>query len=118
MAWGGGGFGGGGGGGFVGAQAAAQSAGLPFGGIPTELQQGVDRILATEPAPEPSTEVFTQRPSARDRQRLSIPMLVGEHPVLVAGGAACVLVVGALGVAGPLLVGWAIDYGIKAHDLR
>ena len=118
MAWGGGGFGGGGGGGFVGAQAAAQSAGLPFGGIPTELQQGVDRILATEPAPEPSTEVFTQRPSARDRQRLSIPTLVGEHPVLVAGGAACVLVVGALGVAGPLLVGWAIDYGIKAHDLR
>jgi ATP-binding cassette subfamily B protein len=113
---GGGGFGGGGG--FVGAQAAAQSAGLPFGGIPTELQQGVDKILATEPEQPPSEEVFTQLPTARDRQRLTIPMLVGEHPVLVAGGTACILVVGALGVVGPLLVGWAIDYGMKRHDLR
>ena len=79
--FGGGGFGGGGGGGFVGAQAAATSAGLPFGGIPTELQQGVDKILATEPPQPPSEERFTQRPSARDQQRLTIPMLVGEHPV-------------------------------------
>jgi ATP-binding cassette, subfamily B, bacterial len=118
MGWGGGGGFGGGGGGFVGAQAASTSAGLPFGGIPTELQKGVDKILATEPVHPPSTEVFTQRPSARDRQRLSIPMLVGEHPVLVAVGAALVLVVGTLGVAGPLLVGWAIDYGMKRHDLR
>ena len=29
-----------------------------------------------------SKEFFTQRPSARDRQRLTIPLLVGEHPVL------------------------------------
>ena len=82
-----------------------QSAGLPFGGIPTELQQGVDKILATEAPQAPSEEIFTQRPSRRDRQRLTIPMLVGEHPVLVAVGALLVLVVGALGVAGPLLVG-------------
>ena len=46
MGWGGG-FGGGGG--FVGSHSSAQQSGLPFGGIPTELQLGVDKILATEP---------------------------------------------------------------------
>ena len=48
MGWGGGGMFGGGGG-FVGSHSASQQSGLPFGGIPTELQKGVDKILATEP---------------------------------------------------------------------
>jgi ATP-binding cassette subfamily B protein len=114
----GGGFGGGGG--FVGAQAAASSAGLPFGGIPTELQQGVDLILSTEPVHEDSDLVFTQRPSERESRRLSIPLLVGEHPVLLATGLLLVLIVGAFGVAGPYLVGYAIDHGMlpRHHDLR
>ncbi|HEV3212447.1 MAG TPA: ABC transporter ATP-binding protein [Acidimicrobiales bacterium] len=117
MGWGGG-FGGGGGG-FVGAQAAATQAGLPFGGIPTELQRGVDQILATEPVHPPSEVAFTQRPSARDARRLSIAMLVADHPVLVAIGTLLVLVVGALGVVGPLFVGQAIDKGMnpKHFDL-
>jgi ATP-binding cassette subfamily B protein len=118
MGWAGGGGFGGGGGGFVGAQAAASSAGLPFGGIPTELQQGVDKIVSTEPVHPDADLVFTQRPSRRDAQRLSIPLLVGEHPVLLAAGAVLVLVVGIFGVAGPYLVGYAIDNGIKAHSLR
>jgi ATP-binding cassette subfamily B protein len=114
----GGGFGGGGG--FVGAQAAASSAGLPFGGIPTELQQGVDQILSTEPDHEGADLVFTQRPSERETRRLSIPLLVGEHPVLLAVGLVLVLVVGMFGVAGPYLVGFAIDHGMLPHhhDLR
>jgi ATP-binding cassette subfamily B protein len=114
----GGGFGGGGG--FVGAQAAASSAGLPFGGIPTELQQGVDLILSTEPVHEDADLVFTQRPSGRESRRLSIPLLVGEHPVLLATGLLLVLIVGAFGVAGPYLVGYAIDHGMlpRHHDLR
>jgi ATP-binding cassette subfamily B protein len=114
----GGGFGGGGG--FVGAQAAASSAGLPFGGIPTELQQGVDLILSSEPRHEGADLVFTQRPSERESRRLSIPLLVGEHPVLMAAGLLLVLIVGAFGVAGPYLVGFAIDHGMRPHhhDLR
>jgi ATP-binding cassette, subfamily B, bacterial len=114
MGWGGG-FGGGGG--FVGAQAASQSAGLPFGGIPTELQLGVDKILATEPEHATSDVTFTQRPSERERRRLTIPLLVNEHPVLLAAGALLVLVVGIFGVAGPYLVGQAIDNGIIPHKL-
>ena len=63
MGWGGG-FGGGGG--FVGAHGRATQAGLPFGGIPTELQLGVDKILATEPEHARADVAFTQRPSERD----------------------------------------------------
>ena len=122
MGWSGG-FGGGGGG-FVGSHSSAQQAGLPFGGIPTELQVGVDKILTTEPDHDAATLRFTQRPSDRERRRLSIPMLVGEHPVLVAAGALLVLVVGIFGVAGPYLVGYAIDNGMGGtpgpghHSLR
>jgi ATP-binding cassette subfamily B protein len=109
MGWGGG-FGGGGG--FVGAQTAASSAGLPFGGIPTELQTGVDAILKDEPEHPNADVLFHQVPSERERHRLTIPALVNEHPVLIAAGALLVLVVGAFGVAGPALVEYAIDSGL------
>jgi ATP-binding cassette, subfamily B, bacterial len=111
MGWGGGGFGGGGG--FVGAQTASQQAGLPFGGIPTELHHLVEGILSTEPEHPDANVDFHQRPTDRERQRLTIPRLVAEHPVLVAIGALLVLVVGALGVAGPALVAYAIDHGLN-----
>ena len=115
MSWGGG-FGGGGGG-FVGAQAAATQAGLPFGGIPTELQLGVDKILSTEPDHPQAEVVFTQRPSERESRRLSIAMLVRDHPVLLAAGTLLVLAIGVFGVAGPLLVGQAIDKGMIPKKL-
>jgi ATP-binding cassette subfamily B protein len=111
MGWGGGGFGGGGG--FVGAQTASQQAGLPFGGIPTELQRLVDSILSTEPDHPDAKVDFHQLPTERERQRLTIPRLVGEHPVLVAAGTVLMLAVGAFGVAGPALVAYAIDHGLN-----
>jgi ATP-binding cassette, subfamily B, bacterial len=116
MAWGGGGaFGGGGG--FVGAQSSSQQAGLPFGGIPTELQLGVDKILTTEPEHATADVRFTQLPSEREQRRLTLPFLVNEHPVLLAIGALLVLVVGIFGVAGPYLVGQAIDEGMVPKKL-
>ncbi|HEV3328018.1 MAG TPA: ABC transporter ATP-binding protein [Acidimicrobiales bacterium] len=114
MGWGGG-FGGGGG--FVGAQSASAQAGLPFGGIPSELQQGVDKILKTEPEHPTSDVRFTALPSERERRRLTIPLLVNEHPVLLAVGALLVLVVGIFGVAGPFLVQQAIDDGMIPKKL-
>jgi len=114
MGWGGG-FGGGGG--FVGAQTASAQAGLPFGGIPSELQQGVDKILKTEPEHPTSDVHFTALPSERERRRLTIPLLVHEHPVLLAAGALLVLVVGVFGVAGPFLVQQAIDDGMIPKKL-
>ncbi len=116
MGWGGG-FGGGGGG-FVGTHSASQQAGLPFGGIPTELQLGVDQILSTEGEHGLSDVSFTQRPSERERLRLSIPLLVGEHPVLVAAGFLLVVVIGIFGVAGPYLVQQAIDEGLEGKHFH
>jgi len=68
MAWGGG-FGppiGGGG------RAGAPVGSLPFGGIPSELQSGVDALLADEPEhPRPALG-FSQVPDASERQTLSL----------------------------------------------
>src|SRR6202030_2378769 len=67
-------FRGGGGGGFGGpggAQASAAS-GLPFAGIPHELQDGVDKLLATEPEYADPDIVFTQNSSETDLKRLSL----------------------------------------------
>ena len=65
-------FGGGGGGGFGGpggAQASAAS-GLPFAGIPPELQDGVDKLLATEPEYADPDIVFSQNSSDAELKRL------------------------------------------------
>ncbi len=47
-------------------------AGLPFGGIPPELQGGVDLLLAEEPERGESDAVFTQLPSEHEKKRLSL----------------------------------------------
>ena len=48
MAWGAGGMAGGGGG-FMQGSAGRPGGGLPFAGIPSELQSGVERLIADEP---------------------------------------------------------------------
>ena len=63
-----------GGGGRPGAPAAA---GLPFGGIPSELQDGVDELLAEEPDHGEPDVVFSQHQSAKER---APAQLVGTAP--------------------------------------
>jgi ATP-binding cassette subfamily B protein len=103
----------GGGGGFVSAQSSATAAGLPFGGIPQELMDGVEKILATEPPRDAPDIKFTQLPSAKERRRLSIRTLLSSHPGLVAGASVLVVIIGAASVAGPMLTQVAIDNGMK-----
>ena len=50
-------------GGGPGGPPGAPQAGLPFGGIPHELQAGVDHLLASEPDRGESDITFTQQPS-------------------------------------------------------
>ena len=50
--------------------------GLPFAGIPSELQAGVDKLLADEPEHGEPDVVFTQQPSADER--------TPAHPVAAA----------------------------------
>jgi ATP-binding cassette subfamily B protein len=111
-------FGGGGGFGGGGRPGAAQP-GLPFGGIPSELQEGVDATLATEPEREASQRVFEPVATHAERQRLSLTGLLREHPGLLVASAIMVVIVAVTGQIGPSLTAWAINEGMSPghHDL-
>ena len=107
MAWGGG-WGGAGGGMF----GASQRTGLPFGGIPSELQVEANKVLASEPAHEPSNLSFHQRPSAKERLALTLPRMLRAYPRWVVGGSLLVILTSLLLQAGPLLTELAINRGL------
>lgn len=94
----------------------SQVAGLPFGGIPSELMDEATKLLATEPQRERSRITFTQRPPARARQRLTLPRLIGAYPRWVVAGSTYVIAISLLMQAGPLLTGYAINHGmVRGH---
>src|ERR1700678_47387 len=94
-----------------GAPGAAQ-AGLPFGGIPHELQAGVDLLLAEEPERgEPDVE-FTQLPSAHESKKLTLTTLLMEYPGMCALAAVLVGLIAIFTQLGPSLVSYAINHGL------
>ncbi len=109
-------FGGGGAGGGLGGQGGAQAAaasGLPFAGIPSELQEGVDTLLATEPEhPEPDV-VFSQTGSEADIKRMTLWRLLTKYPGMLALSGVLVVVIAVASQAGPALTGIAIDNGMS-----
>ena len=108
----GGGWGGGpmfGGGGRPGAPAAP---GLPFGGIPPELQTGVDTLLAEEPEHGEPGAAFSQQQSAKERRRLSLWGLLVEYPHLLVVSTLLVVTMSVALQAGPKLIQTAIDDGM------
>ena len=109
MAWGGG---WGGGGAMFGGRGTAE--GLPFGGIPSELMQEASKLLASEPHHEPSQLTFTQLPTAKERQRLTLPRLVSAYPGYLTAGSALVVVISLVLQAGPLLTEFAINNGMRS----
>lgn len=113
MAWGGG-WGGGGGGGWGGggSHPGAAGNGLPFGGIPQELMNGVNKILSDEPVHPDSDIRFTQLPNEHDRHRLTLPQLVSGYPGLLAVGSLLVIAISVLLQAGPKLTEVAINDGM------
>jgi ATP-binding cassette subfamily B protein len=126
VAWGGGGMAGGGGaggfgggpagGGLAGGNSSQQSAasGLPFAGIPSELADGVARLVADEPEPGKSTAVFTHR--ATDGRRLTMRSLMAARRPLLLGAAALVVVEVLMLQAGPFLTQIGIDQGIAERS--
>lgn len=111
MAWGGG-FGGPGGGAMAGGHRAATDSGLPFGGIPSELLDDANRLLATEPPHTPSRLTFSQRPGPQERTRLTLGRMVGAYPGKVAGAAILVVANSLVLQAGPKLTEYAINHGM------
>jgi ATP-binding cassette subfamily B protein len=114
-------FGGGGVGppmGGGGAPGAAQN-GLPFGGIPPELQDGVDLLLATEPERGEPDITFTQVPSASERRRLTLTGLLMVYPRMLVGAGILVTIVALSTQLGPSLTEYAINHGMTPpHDLN
>ena len=105
MAWGGGGgFGGGPMGGPPG------PTGLPFGGIPSEMQSGVEKLLAHEPDwPLPDVD-FSQVPP--ETKAFTLGSFLRPHAPALALGIALVIVETLAAQAGPWLTGRAIDRGV------
>ncbi len=115
MAWGGGGFGGGGGGaGAAFGGSAAGGAGLPFAGVPPEMQERVDRLLRDEP--EHDHEHVAYEPITIDTAPFSLRRLLVPHRAALAGSIALVVLETVALQAGPLLTQIAIDDGIRRSN--
>jgi ATP-binding cassette, subfamily B, bacterial len=111
----GGGFGGGPGG-----AAASAANGLPFAGIPSELQGGVDKLLASEPEYAEPDIVFTQNSSEADLKRLSLWRLLVKYPGMLILAGLLVVVIAVASQIGPKLTEYAINSGMggtPAHHL-
>src|ERR1700677_579569 len=94
-----------------GAPGSAQ-AGLPFGGIPHELQAGVDLLLAEEPERGEPDVVFTQLPSEHESKKLTLTSLLMEYPGMCALAGLLVGLIAIFTQLGPSLVSYAINHGL------
>jgi ATP-binding cassette subfamily B protein len=89
--------------------------GLPFAGIPSELQGGVDRLLESEPEyPEPDL-VFTQNGTEMEGRRLTLWRLLMEYPGMLALAGLLVVVIAVVSQAGPKLTEIAINASVGTH---
>jgi ATP-binding cassette subfamily B protein len=85
---------------------------LPFGGIPHELQQGVDLLLEEEPARGESDVVFTQLPTPSEKKRLSLTSLLTEYPGMLVLSGVLVAIISVASQVGPSLVSYSINHGL------
>ncbi len=90
------------------------ASGLPFAGVPQELQARVDAILETEPDHDVPPAEFSQ--SAWDRRPFTLRRFVGEKRWAMALAVVLVIAETAMVTVGPMLTGQAIDQGIVPGD--
>jgi ATP-binding cassette subfamily B protein len=106
------------GGGLAGPGGFGRSAapGLPFAGIPSELQSGVDRLLTSEPEyPEPEI-LFDQNANEVELKRLTLWRLLTKYRGMLLLAGLFVVVISVASQMGPELTGYAIDHGMtKGH---
>lgn len=104
-------FGGGGGS----RAAAAPGGGLPFAGIPPELQKGVDKLLKQEPEyPEPSAP-FDHQPADARSKHLTLRQLIFRHWRLGVLAVALVCIVSVTNQLGPALIEYGINHGMSGR---
>jgi ATP-binding cassette subfamily B protein len=105
-----------GGGGFVhggSVSASRPGGGLPFAGVPPEMQKGVDELLGEEPDHGEPTAEFSHRPSAAEEAPLTLWSMISGHRRLAVLGMLLASTVAIATQAGPLLIGLAIDRGMQ-----
>jgi len=90
--------------------AAAPGGGLPFAGIPPELQKGVDQLLSGEPEHGEPDARFTYREGDDSGTRLTLRALIFRHWHLGVAAGVLVTIVSIANQAGPKL----IDIGITS----
>ncbi len=96
--------------------AAAPGGGLPFAGIPPELQDGVDRLLAGEPDHGEPKARFSYREGEESGARLSLRGLIFRHWRLGAAAVLLVTIVSITNQAGPVLIEYGINHGMLKQD--
>jgi ATP-binding cassette subfamily B protein len=92
--------------------AASPGGGLPFAGIPSEMQAGVDRLLTGEPEHAKPTARFSHRASDDGATRLTLRGLILAHWRLGFAAAAYVTIVSIANQAGPELISIGINHGM------
>jgi ATP-binding cassette, subfamily B, bacterial len=110
-----GGFGGGSpmfGGGGGSRSAAAPGGGLPFAGIPPELQTGVDKLLADEPDYAAPSARFSYRNDDEHLKHLTLRGLVFRQWRLGVLAVLLVCIVSVTNQVGPALIAYGIDHGM------
>jgi ATP-binding cassette, subfamily B, bacterial len=115
MSWGGGGGFGGGLGGAPGGFGRPAAPGLPFAGIPSELQDGVDLLLKSEPDYAEPDIVFNQNGSEDELKRLSLWRLLTKYPGMLALAGVLVVAISVFAQTGPKLTEIAINDGLYPH---
>ncbi len=97
-----------------GAARSSQGAGLPFAGIPPELQDRVDGLLASEEDRDPPHVPFSH--SHYDRRRLTLRGLLKPNWLALVGAFVLVVIETIAMLAGPTLTRIGIDDGIDEGD--
>ena len=105
----------GGGGHFQRGSAANPGGGLPFAGVPPEMQAGVNRLVESEPHYGDPAARFTHRPGRQEGDRLTLRALLFAHWRLGVLAIVLVSVVSVVNQAGPWLVRVGIDDGMLHH---
>ena len=92
--------------------AAAPGGGLPFAGIPSELQAGVDKRLSEEPDHGEPKARFSYRTDDDSGKHLTLRALIFRHWHLGVLALVLVTIVSVTNQAGPLLIQYGIDHGM------
>ena len=92
--------------------AAAPGGGLPFAGIPSELQAGVDKLLSEEPDHGEPKARFSYRTDDGSGKHLTLRALIFRHWQLGVLALVLVTIVSVTNQAGPLLIEYGINHGM------